>query len=203
MANATHVQDIQDVTKLNRATRERMEEDMEHRRHERYGGFKPGAAVLGWLTATGLSTILTVALSGIGAAFIASQLQAGEQQQIDTTGLGIATGLSLLLIAAASYFAGGYVAGRLARFDGTQQGIGVWATAIAVLLLITLASLIFGANLNVLQQMNLPAVPADLGSLTAVGIVSLLLILGVTLAAAIFGARLGERYHRKIDEAGV
>lgn len=202
MANATHVQDIRDVNMLNKATKARVEQELEDRRHERYGGFKLGAALLGWLTATGLSTILLAALSGAGAAFIASQLQEGTTA-LDVNRIGVATGLMLLLISALAYFAGGYVAGRLARFDGVRQGVGVWLTAIAVALLATLAGAMFGANLDLLQQMNLSGINVDLGSLTATGITTLILVLGVTLVSAVFGAKLGESYHRKVDQAGL
>jgi hypothetical protein len=40
--------------------------------------------------------------------------------------IGTAGGIGLLVILALAYFCGGYVAGRMARFDGARQGIGVW-----------------------------------------------------------------------------
>lgn len=202
MANATHVQDIRDVNQLNKATKARVEEQLEERRHERYGGFKLGTTLLGWLTATGLSTILTALLSATGTVFVVSQLQT-DAAGLDITRIGTTAAIALAVIAAVSYFAGGYVAGRLARFDGVRQGVGVWLIAVAVLLLVALAGAIFGAQFNVLQQMNLPSIPADLGNITAASVVTLVLILGISLLAAVLGARLGERYNRKVDQAGL
>jgi hypothetical protein len=202
MATATHVQDIRDIDQLNKATKVRVEEQIEERRHERSGGFKLGAALLGWLTATGLSTILTALLSATGTALIASQLDTGLTG-LDITRISMTTGALLVVIAAVAYFAGGYVAGRLARFDGVRQGVGVWLITIAIVLLAALAGVLFGARFNVPQQINLPSLPVDLGSITATSVVTLLLVLGITLATAILGAKLGERYNRKVDQSGL
>lgn len=200
MANATHVQNIPDIGTLNKATKIRVEEEIEEKRHEAVGGFKIGAAILGWLTATGVSTILTILVSSIGASIIVSQLQNGLSG-VDLTRIGISAGILIAVISAAAYYAGGYVAGRLARFDGIQQGIGVWVTAVAVFLLVALTSTIFGAQYNVLQQMNLPSLPT--GNLTATGIITLIASAAIALVAAVLGAMQGERYHRKVDRAGL
>ena len=46
----------------------------------------------------------------------------------------------LVAILAVSYLAGGYVAGRMARFDGWRQGVGVFAVAVGMTLALALAA---------------------------------------------------------------
>ncbi|MGI8440172.1 MAG: hypothetical protein ACR2NV_08310, partial [Thermoleophilaceae bacterium] len=102
-----------------------------------------------------------------------------------------------------AYFAGGYVAGRLARFDGVRQGLGVWLFALLVAVLLTLLGAVLGAQYNVLDQLQVvPRIPTDLASLTTGGAIALVALLIVTVAAAILGGKAGEAFHRKVDRAG-
>jgi hypothetical protein len=105
----------------------------------------------------------------------------------------------VLLVA---YFAGGYVAGRMSRFDGPRQGAGVWAIGLLVTVLLGVAGVLLGAKYNVLQQLNLPRIPVDEGSLTAGGLIALAAVVLGTLLAAVMGGKAGTRYHRKIDRVG-
>ena len=54
-----------------------------------------------------------------------------------------------------------------------------------------------------LQQLNLPRIPIGEGTATTAGIIALVAVLIATLAGAVVGGKLGERYHRKIDRAGL
>ena len=169
----------------------------------RYGGLTWGAAFFGWLSANGLAVLL-VALIGAGGVAI------GLTQGLDSTDeaadqadtIGLAGGIVLLVVLFLAYLAGGYVAGRMARFDGARQGIAVWVIGLAVVLVLAVAGLLFGAEYNVLERLDLPRIPIDEGTATTGGIIALVAVLVATLLGAILGGKLGERYHRKVDRAG-
>lgn len=166
-----------------------------------FGGFNKGAAFFGWLVATGVGVLLTALLSAAGSAVAVTQSTSSLTQNAST--VGVTSGILLLIDLAISYYVGGYVAGRMSRFDGGRQGFGVWAWGIVVTILLALAGAGLGAKYNLLQQINLPHIPVNEGSLTQGGIITLVLILVVTVLAAIAGGKVGERYHRKVDRAAV
>jgi MFS family permease len=169
----------------------------------RFGGLKWGAAFFGWLSANGLAVILIALLSAAGLALgLARGVDTADEavNQVDTVGLGSAIAVLVALFLA--YLAGGYVAGRMARFDGARQGLAVWLIGLIVVLVLAGAGAVFGAQYNVLQQLNLPRIPIDEGTATTAGVVSLVAILLVTLLGAVLGGKLGDRYHRRVDRAG-
>jgi len=184
------------------ATTGRVSEAARERQRERFGGFSWGADFFGWLTAAGLTAILTGIASAAGAALalneVGQRVSGGEAETI-----GLSGGIALLVILALAFFCGGYVAGRMARFDGARQGIGVWIVGIVVALLVAALAAIAGSEFNVLESLNLPRIPVDQGSLTTGGLVALAAGLVVTLLAAIAGGKLGERFHTKVDRVGV
>jgi len=114
----------------------------------------------------------------------------------------IVGGAILLLILGLAYFAGGYNAGRLSRFDGGRQGIGVWIIGLVVTIALAAAGAIFGSEYNVLARLDLPRIPVDEGSLATGAIIALAAIIVGTLLAAFSGGKLGERYHKKVDRVG-
>jgi hypothetical protein len=169
----------------------------------RYGGIKWGAAFFGWLSANGLAVLLVALLSAAGVAIGLTQGVSSTDeaaQQADT--IGVVGGIVLLVILFLAYLAGGYVAGRMARFDGTRQGVAVWVIGLLVVLALAALGLVFGAQFNVLQQLNLPRIPIDEGTATTGGIIALVAVLLVTLLGAVLGGKLGDHYHRKVDRAG-
>ncbi|RBY79040.1 hypothetical protein DQ239_05055 [Blastococcus sp. TF02-09] len=170
--------------------------------HDRFGGIKWGAAFFGWLSANGLAVILIALASAGGLAIGLSQLDAADDAADQADTIGIAGGIVLLVVLFLAYLAGGYVAGRMARFDGARQGIAVWVIGLLVVLALALAGLVFGSEYNVLQQLDLPRIPIDEGTLTTGGIIALVAVLLVTLLGAILGGKLGDRFHRKVDRAG-
>jgi hypothetical protein len=105
----------------------------------------------------------------------------------------------VLAILALSWYCGGYVAGRMARFDGARQGIGVWVWTLIIGAALAIAALIGGSEYDVLQQLNLPNVAVGDQSLTTTGFVTLAAALVVTLLFAIMGGKAGELYHRRVD----
>jgi hypothetical protein len=169
----------------------------------RYGGIKWGAAFFGWLSANGLAVLLVALLSAAGVAIGLTQgVPSTDEaaQQADT--IGVVGGIVLLVILFLAYLAGGYVAGRMARFDGTRQGLAVWVIGLLVVLALAALGLVFGAQFNVLQQLNLPRIPIDEGTATTGGLIALVAVLLVTLLGAVLGGKLGDHYHRKVDRAG-
>ncbi len=167
------------------------------RQHEEFGGFSKGSAFFGWLVAVGIAVLLTAVLSAAGAA-----VGITEASSSDADTIGIAGGILLLIVLAVAYYAGGYVAGRLARFDGARQGLGVWVIALVVTVVLAVAGALLGAEYNVFSELNLPRIPIDEGTLTTGGVIALLAAVAVTLFAAIAGGKVGERFHRKVDRAG-
>jgi len=169
----------------------------------RYGGIKWGAAFFGWLSANGLAVLLVALLSAAGVAIGLTQgVPSTDEATQEASTIGVVGGIVLLVILFLAYLAGGYVAGRMARFDGTRQGVAVWVIGLIVVLALALAGLVFGSQYNVLQQLNLPRIPIDEGTATTAGIITLVAILVVTLLGAVLGGKMGDRYHRKIDRAG-
>jgi hypothetical protein len=165
---------------------------------DKYRGFNFGAAFFGWLVATAIGVLLTSIVAAAGASIA---LTATKNAAQDATTIGIVGAAALLIVLAIAYYAGGYVAGRMSRFDGGRQGLGVWIMGLVVTLVIAALGAIFGSQYNVLQQLNMPAIPVDGSDLTSGGVITLLVVLVVTALAAIAGGKTGRHYHNKIDDA--
>jgi len=175
-----------------------------HRReHQAYGGtIQWEAAFFGWLAAIGLAAILVALAVGAGVAVGLTDVSdtAGEQAERLTAG----GGALLVAILALAYLAGGYVAGRMARFDGWRQGLGVWLLALLMTGALAITAWIAGGDVNPLEDLELPRVPVDEeAGLTTGGAITLAVTAVATLGAAIAGGIFGERFHRAVDEAGV
>jgi len=165
------------------------------RQRDRFGGFSWGADLFGWLAAAGLAAILAGIVAAAGAAL---GLTEGSTDEI-----GLGGGIALLAVLFVSYVAGGYVAGRMSRFDGARQGFGVWLWGIVIAGAIALLAVAAGSKYNVLDQLNLPRIPVDQGTLTTGGAIALGAALVVTLLAATIGGVLGARWHRRVDRSVV
>jgi hypothetical protein len=165
------------------------------RQRERFGGFSWGSDLFGWFAAAGLAAILAGIVAAAGAALGLTKASGA------TITLGGA--IALLAVLFVAYVAGGYVAGRMARFDGVRQGIGVWLWGIVVAGAVALLAVIGGAKYNVLDQLNLPRIPVDQGTLTRGGAIALAAALVVTLIAAVVGGMFGAHWHRRVDNHAV
>lgn len=174
---------------------------VQQRQRDEYGGFNFGAAFFGWLVAVGMAVLLTALLSAAGAAIGLTELTEGEAKSNAGT-ISIVGGVLLIVVLALSYYAGGYVAGRMSRFDGGRQGLGVWIMGLLVTVALAVLGAVAGSEWNLFSQVNLPRIPIDEGSLATGAVIALVLILIGTLVAAIVGGKAGERYHRKVDRAG-
>jgi len=164
----------------------------------RFGGMKFGACFFGWLTATGLTLLLASLLSAIGLG-VGQTVQPGQVTD-SAQSLGIGAAIVLLVVIFLGYYAGGYVAGRMARFNGVKQGVGVWLWAVIIAIVLAVLGLIAGAQFDVLSRLQaLPQIPVSAQTLTTGGVISALAVAVVSLVAAILGGLTGMRYHRKID----
>jgi hypothetical protein len=170
------------------------------RQREEYGGVNWGAAFFGFLAAAGLAAILTAIISAAGATLtLGSGATVGEAAET----IGLAGGIALLVALVVAYFAGGYVAGRMSRFDGVRQGLGVWLVALGVTVILAAAGALLGGEYNVLEQLNLPRVPVDEGTIATGAVIALAAAVVGSLLAAMAGGKTGERYHRKVDRLAI
>ena len=173
--------------------------DDEERRREEYGGFNLGAAFFGWLVAVAL-TVLLASIVGAIATALGDELnftQTDAQREAGT--LGISTAIALIVVLMIAYFAGGYVAGRMSRYDGGRQGMGVWLIGLIVTVAVVLIGAIAGDEYNIFDRVDLPSIPVPTDALTTGALIALAVVLLATLLAAFLGGKTGEHYHRKID----
>jgi len=171
------------------------------RQREEYGGFNWGAAFFGWLVAVGLGALLVGLLAATGTAVGLTELSESEATS-NATELGLGGAIGLLVALAIAYYAGGYVAGRMSRFDGARQGFAAWLVGLVVTVALAIVGAILGSEYNVLEGLDLPAVPVGDSELATGGALALAIVVLGTLAAAVIGGKAGERYHRKVDRAG-
>lgn len=168
------------------------------RQKQQFGGIKPGAAFFGWLSALGLTVILSAFVVATGAT-IDLVPDGTDSGQIGWDGV-----LLVVAVVLVSFVAGGYVAGRMARFDGARQGLAVFGWTVVMSVVLAVLGAIAGAKFNLLDQIDsFPRIPSDLGELTLQAGAALV---GVVLAAAlgsVLGGVAGMNYHRRIDIAGL
>ncbi|WP_347110979.1 hypothetical protein AAHB33_09510 [Paenarthrobacter sp. S56] len=130
---------------------------------ERFGGIKWGSAFFGWLTAIGMTVLLSALATAVGAGVTATNPQVTQGQNPQT--LGVISGIVLVIVLLIAYYCGGYVAGRMARFDGMKQGIAVWLWGIIVAVLVAILAAVAGSQFNILGYLGgVPQIPVD-GSL--------------------------------------
>jgi hypothetical protein len=171
------------------------------RQRDEYGGTNWGAGFFGWLVAVGLGALLTALVAAAGAEMGFSEIDTVGEAANNSETIGIVGAVCLIAVALISYFAGGYVAGRMSRFDGARQGAAAWAWGIFAVIVLAIIGAIAGSEYNLFGDINLPRIPIDEGDITTGGVITLALILVGTLLAAIAGGKLGERYHRRVDDA--
>jgi hypothetical protein len=168
----------------------------------RFGGTNWGACFFGWLVAVALTILLTSIVGAVLAAVgsTAHITQSDAQRQAGT--LGLATAVTLFVVLVIGYYAGGYVAGRMSRFNGSKQGLGVWITGVVVTIAMVVLGAIFGNQYDIQNRVNLPRLPVTADALTTGGVVAALAVLVGTLVAAMAGGSIGTHYHRRVDRVG-
>jgi len=172
------------------------------RQREEYGGINWGAAFFGWLVAVGVAVLLTGILAAAGAAIGLTETTSDAADNASAETLSLAGAIALIAVLAIAYYCGGYVAGRMSRFDGARQGIGVWAVGLLITLAAAVLAVIAGSEYNVVERANLPRLPVGTETLTTGGAIASIVILAGTLLFAALGGIAGARYHRKGDHAG-
>lgn len=185
-----------------------LRDEVHERERAEFGGFKFGSAFFGWVTAMGLTILLTALVAAIGGVIGVSSGTtpdeavdaAAENAGTLTIVSAIAIGLVLLI----AYFAGGYVAGRMARFSGVKQGIAVWIWAVAIAIVVAVVTAIAGSQWDILGNLQgFPRIPVTPETATLTGILTALGAAAIALIGAILGGVAGMRYHRKIDRVGL
>jgi hypothetical protein len=183
------------------ATRQAMDTARARQRDE-FGGINWGASFFGWLVAVGTAVLLTALLAAAGAAVgLTATTESEATSNAEEIGLG--GGIALVVVLMIAYYAGGYVAGRMSRFDGGRQGVGTWAIGLVVTVALALAAVVLGDQYNVLERLNLPALPVGEQTLATGGVIALAAIVLGSLLAAMLGGKVGERYHKRVDRAGI
>ncbi|MFC7496368.1 MULTISPECIES: hypothetical protein [unclassified Nocardioides] len=168
---------------------------------ERFGGMNLGACFFGWLVAIA-SAVLLVSLVGGALTAVGTRMEFAQSDAEQRAGtVGIAAGATLLVVLLIGYYAGGYVGGRMSRFDGGRQGVGVWAIGLIVTVLAVGAGAIVGAQYDLVDRVDLDGLSVtteQLGWGAAITAVSL--VVGTLLAAALGGV-IGRHYHDRVDRA--
>ena len=171
----------------------------------RYGGFDWIASFLGFAVAIFFGVVLLgivgAIVGAVGFQMHAPVPKVGSSVAGSTQTLGIGALISSLVAVFLAYLIGGYTAGRLARFEGRKNGVGVVVWTIVVGIILAVLGAILGNKFDVAKQFHLHI---DTGTMTTAGLISLAVTLIVMLIAAVVGGALGERYQRRIDrEVGV
>jgi hypothetical protein len=189
---------VDDTTTLDRR-------DVVGRQKDVFGGMKFGSCFFGWLTASGTAVLLAALVTGVGAALgLSRNVDVTNPTPAQTESIGFVGGIVLMAIIFVAYLAGGYVAGRMARFNGLKQGLGVWLWAVIMAVLVGIAGWLAGAQFDLLAQVNsFPRLPLNEGTLTTGGIIVAIGVVAASLFGALLGGLAGMRYHRRVDRAGL
>jgi hypothetical protein len=170
--------------------------DPEQSRKDRFGGINWGAGFFGWLVAVAVTVLLAGIIGGVAAG------TGADEELLPTasdTELGLAAIVTLTVVLLIGYYAGGYVAGRMSRFDGPRQGVGVWLIGLLVTIATVAAGTFLGSEYNVLDRVDLPSIPLSTDTMTTGGVVLAAVLLIGTLLAALAGGSVGRHYHARVD----
>ncbi|MGA7271146.1 MAG: hypothetical protein WB239_08750 [Acidimicrobiia bacterium] len=168
---------------------------------ERFGGVDTPSAILGMLTALGVLVFLG-ALITAGAGNMPYQLNAydiqGNLQALTIGGVAVA-----IVVVFVSFFVGGWSAGRMARYDGGINGIGVALWALLLVAIFAALGAWAGSEYNAFQQVGLPDWFSQIrgDDITLIAVISAAVAVVVMFVGAYLGGRMGELYHRKADAA--
>lgn len=181
----------------------RQQEDVVHRQQQAYGGVKFGSGFFGWLTATGI-VVLLGALAGAVALAVGGSQHITVRDAMNSQPIASATVATALGIILVGYLCGGYVAGRMARFHGGRQGVGVWLWAVAITLAAVAAGLLVGNRYDLQDRLkNMPRPHLVPGTQLSTGVALVAAMLVLSLIGAVLGGLAGMRFHRRVDRAEV
>lgn len=168
---------------------------------ERFGGADVVAGILGMFAALGTLVFLG-ALLAAGAGEIPYQLNQvdidGNLQEVEVVGAIVA-----IAVVFVSFFVGGWAAGRMARYDGGINGVGVALWFILLVAVFGLLGAWFGSEFNAFASAGLPDWFAQFGAdeVTLKSVAGALAGIVAALLGGGIGGLFGEQYHRRIDAA--
>ena len=167
--------------------------------HERFGGMNWGSTCFGWMVAVGMTVVLTGLIGAVVAALDQNTSITQDDAEQAAGSISLLAAIVLLVVLTLAYYTGGYVAGRMSRFDGGRQGLGVWFVGLVVTAIAVAVGVAFGTQYDVLDRVDLPRLPIPTDQVTAGGVITALAVLVVTALAAMAGGKVGHRYHAKVD----
>lgn len=170
---------------------------------ERFGGIDTPAALMGMFTALGVLVFLG-ALITAGGGGLQYQLNAFdlEENAQELTVVGVTVAALVVLV---SFLVGGVAAGRIAPYDGGQNGFAAALWALLLIAVFAALGVFFGAEYNAFQRAGLPDWFSQLrlgsGEATTLGVIAAALSVLAMFVGAYLGGRIGETYHRPVDAA--
>jgi len=175
--------------------------DTESVARDKFGGMNLGADFFGWLVAIAMAVLLTGIVGAVATAvrYTNDVTQSDAERQAGT--IGVAAAVVLVVVLVIGYYAGGYVAGRMSRFDGARQGLGVWLIGLLTTIVALGLGALFGSQYNIFDRVDLPRIPLSTEELGLGGGVTAVAVLVLTLLAAVLGGTIGHRYHHRVDRA--
>lgn len=162
---------------------------------DRFGGSDVAAILAGMLAALGSLALL----GGLAAAAGSIGYQYGLDEASDES-LGIGGFVAGLVVLVLSFLIGGWVAGRMARYDGGRNGLLTALSFVALAAALAGLGAWVGSEYDVLDEFELPQWFRD-GDYTTEAIISAAAAIALSLLAGWLGGKLGERYHRRADDA--
>lgn len=170
---------------------------------ERYGGMDVPAALMGMFTSLGVLVFLgSLIAAGGGALEYQLNLFDLEGNATELTVVGIVTAAVVVLVA---FFVGGIATGRMARYDGGKNGIGMALWTLLLVAIFAALGAFFGAEYNAFQQAGLPdwfsQFRLSSEEVTTLGIIAAAASIVAMFLGAYFGGRIGDLYHRRVDAA--
>lgn len=162
---------------------------------DRFGGSDVAAILAGMLAALGSLALL----GGLAAAAGSIGYQYGLDEASDES-LGIGGFVAGLVVLVLSFLIGGWVAGRMARYDGGRNGLLTALSFVALAAALSGLGAWVGSEYDVLDEFELPQWFRD-GDYTTEAIISAAAAVALSLLAGWLGGKLGERYHRRADDA--
>jgi hypothetical protein len=168
------------------------------RQRERYGGISWSAGFFGWLVTLAMSVLACGVVAAAVTALAGAPVLVALMTDPNSPGPRAAILAGVLM---SSYYAGGYVAGRMSRFDGVKQGLGVWLTGLVMLCTAVGLGLASGLRTGLFDWAHLFRLLAGVEAYgTRDAIVAGAVLLGSLIVAGL-GGGIGCRYHRKVDGA--
>jgi len=164
-----------------------------------YRGFQFGAAFFGWLIAIAVTVLIVGVIGAVTTAVDYTGTIDWSAADENAGTVGLVSGIVLVAVMALAYYTGGYVAGRLTRFDGARQGLGVWVIGLITTVIVAGLGTLAGAEYNLLDRVDVPTVPLSNETLTTSGLIAAAVLALATLIAALVGGNAGQRYHRRFD----